>query len=345
ATMGSLGWTVAQEGRYDRGREVGAGGIRNRPPCPRAGASGHADKHERHSCNLSREGRYREAEKLARDVVGIQRRSLGPEHPDTLASLDTLYNVLVGEGRYAEAEKSWQQLREVQRGVFGPEDVQTAVSTYNLACVVAREGKRDEAFSLLREAIDHGLPPSLGLGIENDSDLQSLHGDPRFDAVVAHAKERAGAAAVTERERDGNLGKSHSERTWVVLLRLLVTLLGTLNLLRDCQKLLFLFGSHRLVERTGLLPQGVHQGIKDGLRRLRTVAQHAFYALAINGELANLTHSGHIKITACAPWLPWPPPGPSARSRERIIEAPGCHPVDDKLFNMSGATSQRSRLR
>jgi len=103
ATMGSLGWTVAQEGRYDRGREVGAGGIRNRAPCPRAGASGHADKHERHSCNLSREGRYREAEKLARDVVGIQRRSLGPEHPDTLASLDTLYNVLVGEGRYAEA--------------------------------------------------------------------------------------------------------------------------------------------------------------------------------------------------------------------------------------------------
>jgi len=57
-----------------------------------------------------------------------------------------------------------------------------------------REGKRDEALSLLREVIDHGLPPSLGLGIENDSDLQSLHGDPRFDAIVAHAKERAAAA-------------------------------------------------------------------------------------------------------------------------------------------------------
>src|SRR5947208_5561387 len=65
----------------------------------------------------------------------------------------------------------------------------------NLACVAAHEGKRDEAFSLLREAIDHGIPPSLDLGIENDSDLQSLHGDPRFDAIVAHAKERAAAAA------------------------------------------------------------------------------------------------------------------------------------------------------
>ena len=108
---------------------------------------------------------------------------------------DTLYSILVGEGRYSEAEKSWQQLRELQRRVFGPEDVQTAVSTYNLACVAAHEGKRDEAFSLLREAIDHGIPPSLDLGIENDSDLQSLHGDPRFDAIVAHAKERAAAAA------------------------------------------------------------------------------------------------------------------------------------------------------
>ncbi len=84
---------------------------------------------------------------------------------------DTLYSILVGEGRYSEAEKSWQQLRELQRRVFGPEDVQTAVSTYNLACVAAHEGKRDEA------------------------DLQSLHGDPRFDAIVAHAKERAAAAA------------------------------------------------------------------------------------------------------------------------------------------------------
>src|SRR5207302_10492336 len=93
---------------------------------------------------------------------------------------------------------------------------------------------------------------------------------------------------------------------------------SVLNLLRDCQKLLFLFGFHRLVERTGLLPQGVHQCIKNGLQRLRAIAQHAFYALAINGELANLTRAGHIEITTCAPWLPWPPPGPSARSREGI---------------------------
>src|SRR5215472_2871232 len=37
---------------------------------------------------LSREGRYAEAEKLERDALAIQRRVLGPEHRETLASMD-----------------------------------------------------------------------------------------------------------------------------------------------------------------------------------------------------------------------------------------------------------------
>jgi nitrate/nitrite-specific signal transduction histidine kinase len=42
--------------------------------------------------------------------------------------------------------------------------------------------------------VDHGLAPGQCLDMENDPDLKSLHGDPRFDALVAHAKERAAAA-------------------------------------------------------------------------------------------------------------------------------------------------------
>jgi hypothetical protein len=55
------------------------------------------------------------------------------------------------------------------------------------------EGKRDEALSLLR-AVDHGLAPDYDLEIEKDPDFKALHGDPRFDDLVAHAKERAVAA-------------------------------------------------------------------------------------------------------------------------------------------------------
>ena len=46
----------------------------------------------------------------------------------------------------------------------------------------------DEALSLLREAVDHGLAPNIALAIEKDPDLSSLSGDSRFTALVTHAK-------------------------------------------------------------------------------------------------------------------------------------------------------------
>jgi|ERR1700730_17421990 hypothetical protein len=95
----------------------------------------------------------------------------------------------------AEAEKLYRETLEILRRVLGPEHPDTANSTYNLACVAARTGNRDEALSLLREAVDHGLAPDQDLDMEKDPDFKSLHGDPRFGALIAHAKERAAAAA------------------------------------------------------------------------------------------------------------------------------------------------------
>jgi hypothetical protein len=37
------------------------------------------------------------------------------------------------------------------------------------------------------------LPPRVDLGIETDPMFNSLHGDPRFSALVAHAKKLADA--------------------------------------------------------------------------------------------------------------------------------------------------------
>jgi eukaryotic-like serine/threonine-protein kinase len=142
---------------------------------------------------LKKQGHYAQAEKLQRSTLGIQLRVLGPEHPETLWTTDDLATILSKERRYREAEKLVRKALESRRRVLGSEHPDTAISTYHLACIMAREGKRDEAISLLREAIDHVIPV-VGLGIGDDPDLQSLHGDPRFDALVAHAKERAAAA-------------------------------------------------------------------------------------------------------------------------------------------------------
>ena len=142
---------------------------------------------------LYREGQTAEAEKLYRETVDTERRVRGPEDPDTLNSTNNLAEVLSHEGRYDEAEKLDQATLEIRRRVLGPEHPDTAISTYNLGYIAALRGRRDEALSLLREAVDNGLDPSYDVGIDKDSDLKSLHGDTRFDGLVAHAKERAAA--------------------------------------------------------------------------------------------------------------------------------------------------------
>jgi serine/threonine protein kinase len=142
---------------------------------------------------LSHQGRYVEAEKLARATLDIKRRVSGPEHPRTLVSMSNLGDVLYHEGRYAEAEKLARETLDIRRRVLGPEHPDTASSAYSVGCILARKGNRDEALSLVREAVDHGLSPRADLAIDKDPDLKPLHGDPRFDALVAHAKERAAA--------------------------------------------------------------------------------------------------------------------------------------------------------
>jgi eukaryotic-like serine/threonine-protein kinase len=143
---------------------------------------------------LTYEGRYVEAEKLQRETLEIRRRVLGLEHPDTLISMNNLADTMMKMGEYAEAEEVLRQALDIQRRVLAPESPDTATTVYNLGSIAAHRGRRDEALLRLGEAVDHGLPPSDDLGIDKDPDLKSLHGDPRFDALVAYAKQRAAAA-------------------------------------------------------------------------------------------------------------------------------------------------------
>ena len=140
---------------------------------------------------LSHERRFAEAEKLRRETLALYRRVLGPEHRDTLLSMANLAVTLGLKGHYAQAEKLYRETLEIQRRVIGPDNPDTAMTIYNLAFLATYRGDRDAALTLFREALDHGLPPEYCLGLEKDPELKSFHRDPRFDALVAHAKERA----------------------------------------------------------------------------------------------------------------------------------------------------------
>jgi tetratricopeptide (TPR) repeat protein len=108
--------------------------------------------------------------------------------------MSNLAHILSSEGRYEEAEKLQLETLEMQRRVVGPDNPETAASIYNLGCIAARRGQREKALPLLRESLDHGLSPAIAVGIEKDPDLKSLHGDPRFSALVADARGHVAAA-------------------------------------------------------------------------------------------------------------------------------------------------------
>jgi non-specific serine/threonine protein kinase/serine/threonine-protein kinase len=142
---------------------------------------------------LMGENRFADAEKVFRQVLETQRRVLGPDHPDTLNSTMSLGNALMEQGHYREAEKVYLGAFRGEQRVLGPDHPNTAMTAYDLGCVAAHQGHKAEAISYLTQAVDHGLAPYGDLGMPKDPDLNSLHGDPRFTAVVAHAKEVAQA--------------------------------------------------------------------------------------------------------------------------------------------------------
>jgi non-specific serine/threonine protein kinase/serine/threonine-protein kinase len=149
----------------------------------------------------SNEGKWVQAEALNAETLEIRKRVLGPEHPDTLLSMDNLAASYMGEGKYAQAEALLTQTLETQKRVQGLDHPLTAVTLYNLGAVAARRGDKDKAIALLSQSVDHRLPPWVELAMEKDPDLTSMHGDPRFTALVAHAKQIAEAqqkAAATQ---------------------------------------------------------------------------------------------------------------------------------------------------
>ena len=143
---------------------------------------------------LRREGQYAESEKIFRETLSVESHVLGPEHSDTLNTRNSLAVLLTQQGRYNEAEELYLENRAIQRRVLGPANAYTADSTYNLACLAAIQGYRDKAMALLGEVVGHGLKPNTALHMEEDDDLKSLRRDPRFAALVAHAKKQAAAA-------------------------------------------------------------------------------------------------------------------------------------------------------
>jgi serine/threonine protein kinase/tetratricopeptide (TPR) repeat protein len=135
------------------------------------------------------EGRVKEAEQLERETLEIQLRAHGRENLSTIHYMINEAEFTAALGELDKAEKMSLELLELERRIIGPDSPEGAETTYSLAVIKMKQGKVDDAFALLRQAVDHGLLPRAALAMSSDPDLQPLHGDARFDALIAYAKD------------------------------------------------------------------------------------------------------------------------------------------------------------
>jgi tetratricopeptide (TPR) repeat protein len=121
--------------------------------------------------------------------IDLQRRVFGPEHPTTLTSIEFEAINLSHEGRYGEAEKLFREVIQTASKANQPGVLSDAWYSFARGATIARH--RDEALEYLRQAIHYGFrQPQWMTG---DDELKSLRGEPRFEALVAKARQNATA--------------------------------------------------------------------------------------------------------------------------------------------------------
>ncbi|HEY7307193.1 MAG TPA: serine/threonine-protein kinase [Bryobacteraceae bacterium] len=94
-------------------------------------------------------GLYEPARKLLEKAVDIRRRTLGPEHLDTLNAQRLLARIEMYQGKYMPAEELLRATYAVQRRVLGAENDETLRTASTLGGLYSQQGRYREAEQLL----------------------------------------------------------------------------------------------------------------------------------------------------------------------------------------------------
>ena len=157
---------------------------------------------------LYRNGDYAAAEPLFRRALEATERVLGPEHRDTLGSVNNLAALLESKGDSAAAEPLYRRALEACERVLGPEHPNTLSSVNNLAALLDSKGDYAAAEPLFRRALE---ARERVLGPEHPDTLSSVNNlaallDSKGDYAAAEPFYRR---ALEARERD--LGPEHPD--------------------------------------------------------------------------------------------------------------------------------------
>jgi serine/threonine protein kinase/Tfp pilus assembly protein PilF len=116
-------------------------------------------------------GLYAPALDQLQRALEIQRRVLGPEHPDTLRSMCAVARVYELQTKWQPAEELYQQAVDIQRRVLGPEHPDRLDALQHLGWLIARQDRFSEGEKLVRGTVD---TERRVLGVENPATLRGM---------------------------------------------------------------------------------------------------------------------------------------------------------------------------
>ena len=169
-------------------------------------------------------GVHQEAQSYLERALTIREQRLGPQHPDTAISLNSLAILYADQGKYAQAEPLHQRALAIREQRLGPQHPDTAISLNSLASLYVNQGKYAQAEPLFQRALaiyqqrlgpQH---PSTAISLTN---LASLYANQGKYAQAESLHQRALAI------REQQLGPQHPDTAGsLTLLALLYTIKG-----------------------------------------------------------------------------------------------------------------------
>ena len=125
----------------------------------------------RYGMCLCEDGQWNEAEAAITEVLEIEKRDLGTDHPDTLTSMANLASTYWNQGRWDEAEELFVQVIETSKTKLGADHPGTLISIANLASTYRNQGRWDEAEELFVQVIE---TRKTKLGADHPATLTSM---------------------------------------------------------------------------------------------------------------------------------------------------------------------------
>jgi thiol-disulfide isomerase/thioredoxin len=87
-------------------------------------------------------------------ALDLRKRTLGEEHPETLASMELLAGFFTDQGRTSDAERLIRHVWEVRRRTLGEDDSLTVNTMENLALLLRDQGRLDDAEPLAQKTLE-----------------------------------------------------------------------------------------------------------------------------------------------------------------------------------------------